>query len=201
MIHINSDNQAPYAQGDLNGIEAMDTHGFLKGIEGNNWVNHRPMLYLALCLTRGPVVEMGAGLGSTYMLHKYCTGETRPFTSWDSNPGWVNIFPPGMVYLTNNWNNPDIYQICGLAFIDHAPGEHRKVAVEKFKGLADVIVVHDTELHGAGDYQLEPILNTFKYRLNFNATGGGAGATAVSDIVDLNRYRGLTLGGYKFDNN
>lgn len=186
----------------LAAIAQTDIYGFTqKDLEGNNWINHRPLLYVAAVLTNGPIVEFGAGLGSTYLLHKFCKDQVRAFISYDNNEAWVNAFPAGLVSLVYNWNEDRLYNPCGLAFIDHAPGEHRKVAVEKFKGLADVIVVHDTELHGAGNYQLEPILNTFKYRLNFNATGGGAGATAVSDIVDLNRFRGLTLGGYKFDNN
>lgn len=197
MVHLTSN--GTYQQGTLDALEVTDAYGFLVGAWGNNWMNHRPLLYLALSLTNGPVVEMGAGLGSTYILHKYCTTHGRPFASWDNNQGWVDVFPPGMVYLTGSWNNPDIYQLCSLAFIDHAPGEHRKIAVEKFKGKADVIVVHDTELNGAGNYQLEPVLNTFKYRLNYNLTGGGAGATAISDTVDLTIYRGLKFGEFKFD--
>jgi hypothetical protein len=40
----------------------------------------------------------------------------------------------------------------------------------------------------------------FKYRLNYNRTGGGAGATLVSNKIDVNRFRGLSLGPYTFDN-
>jgi hypothetical protein len=64
---------------------------------------------------------------------------------------------------------------------------------------ADIIVIHDTEEGGAGDYKYDHIWHLFKYRLNYNKNGGGAGATAVSNKIDLNKFRGLTLGQYKFD--
>lgn len=172
-----------------------DNHRFLYNIAGN-WDNHRPMLLLALQLTNGPVIEFGCGAGSTPYLRAYCQQAKRVFATYDSNAHWAQSQGG---YVATNWDAPDLYQLCGLAFIDHAPGEHRKHAVERFKAGADVIVVHDAELGGAGAYGLEPVLNTFTYRLNLNQHGGGAGVTAVSNRVDLNQYRGLALGAFKFD--
>lgn len=171
-------------------------HEFLKDVKGN-WDNHRPLLLLALELTTGPAIEFGAGEGSTPWLRNYLAENNRSFLTYESNMEWAEM--TGSYYVTS-WENPELYRDCAVCFIDHAPGEHRKVAVERMADKADIIVVHDTELNGAGDYQLEPILSTFKFRLNYNRLGGGAGATAVSNTIDLNRFRGLSLGQYKFDN-
>lgn len=174
-------------------------HEFLKGIKGN-WDSHRPLLLLGLELTEGKVTELGAGEGSTPYLRDYCKVHNRRFDTYDSDHEWSLKMNTGWV---SDWDSPGmwlmIWENCGLLFVDHAPGEHRKVAVDRMADKADIIVVHDTEWNGAGDYQLEPVLSKFKYRLNFNKNGGGAGATAVSNTIDLNRFRGLSLGQYKFD--
>jgi hypothetical protein len=176
-------------------IELDDTYGFLK-VHGN-WDNHRPLLFLALHLTNGYVVEFGSGEGSTQYLSSYCAANKRAFSTYDNNKEWCD--KTGATYVTD-WGGADVWHSCSLLFIDHAPGEHRKVAIERMMDKADVIVVHDTEQVGAGDYGFEPIFAKFKYRLNYNKTGGGAGATLVSNKIDVNRFRGLSLGPYTFDN-
>lgn len=194
-------NYPPPAHNTLSRLAITDQHEhkFLDGIE-NNWCNHRGMLLLGLYLTSGKVTECGAGEGSTPYLEEYCKAHSRQFDTYDSNHEWANKMNAGWV---SDWDQPcrwsDIWVPCGLLFVDHAPGEHRKVAVERMKDKAHIIVIHDTELGGAGDYQLEPVLSTFQYRLNYNKTGGGAGATMVSNTIDVNRFRGLSLGPYKFD--
>lgn len=177
-------------------INLEDRFGFLEGVTGN-WNNHLPLLLLGLQLTKGPVIEFGSGEGSTQRLRNYCKEHNRSFESWDSDSNWAKT--TGANY-TSSWELPSVYRECGLFFCDHAPGEHRIVAIEKFASLADIIVIHDTEEGGAGDYKFEKIWHLFKYRLNYNKTGGGAGATAVSNKIDLNRFRGLSLGAYTFDN-
>lgn len=185
---------------ELKVIEHADKFGFLQNITGN-WDNHRPMLLLALELTTGQVIEFGSGSGSTDMLKNYCKEVNRRLRSFDNNQQYSAKYHS---YYVMDWDgemaSKEIYQQCGLAFIDHAPGEHRKVAVAKMAGKADIIVIHDTEEGGAGNYGFESIWHLFKYRLNYNKNGGGAGATAVSNKIDLHVFRGLTLGQFKFDN-
>lgn len=176
-------------------VEEDDTYGFLK-VHGN-WDNHRPLLFLALHLTEGCVVEFGSGEGSTPHLRNNCAANKRSFSTYDNNQEWAE--KTGSVYI-KDWGGADVWHPCSLLFIDHAPGEHRKIAIERMMDRADIIVVHDTELGGAGDYGFEPVFAKFKYRLNYNKTGGGAGATAVSNKIDLNQFQGLSLGKYIFDN-
>jgi hypothetical protein len=177
-------------------ISKADTKWFIQGIEGN-WDNHRPLLFLALSLACGDVYEFGAGDGSTPYLRKYCEATSRRFRSFESHEVWA--LKCGSEFV-KNWDDDMLYWPCSVAFVDHAPGEHRHVAVKRLAEFADIIVIHDTEEGGAGDYKFEKIWHLFKYRLNYNKTGGGAGATAVSNTIDLNRFRGLSLGPYTFDN-
>jgi hypothetical protein len=180
-------------------IAENDVHGFLQGIAGN-WDNHRPLLLLALSLTDGSVMEMGSGDGSTPYLRSYCARRGRIFQSFDNNQEWCDR--TGADYL-REWE-PVVYGAAGayriIIFIDHAPGERRHEDAIRLANAADILVLHDTEEGGAGDYKWERAWPHFKYRLNLNKNGGGAGATAVSNTIDLNRFRGLSLGQYTFDN-
>jgi hypothetical protein len=162
-----------------------DKYGFLKDVQG--WSSHRPLLFLSLELTKGPVIEFGCGDGSTPYLSKYCHDTERVFKSYDSNQEWA--LKHGATLITDWYDNAP-YEKCGVAFLDHAPGEMRWVSVLKFLDKADIIVIHDSEEGGAGNYMYDNIWHKFKYRLNYNKTGGGAGATALSNKIDLNQYRG-----------
>lgn len=183
----------------LDDIAENDRFGFLRNVTGN-WNNHLPLLLLGLTLTEGAVMELGSGEGSTKYLREYCGKHNRPFQSFDNNKDWCE--KTGAEYV-EDWE-PLIAGAAGaqrgLIFIDHAPGERRSPDTIKLANAADIIVLHDTEEGGAGDYKWHLAWPYFKYRLNYNRLGGGAGATAVSNKIDLNQFRGLSLGQYKFDN-
>lgn len=183
------------AQAELIFIQESDKHKFLVGID--NWSNHRPLLLLALHLAPGDVYEFGCGDGSTPYLRQYCEATGRRFRSFESNEVWA--LRCGSEFV-KNWDDDMLYWPCSVAFVDHAPGEHRHVAIKRLAEFADIICIHDTEEGGAGDYKYDRIWPLFKYRLNYNKTGGGAGATLVSNKIDVNRFRWLSLGQYTFDN-
>lgn len=187
-------------QSDLNEIAAKDTYGFLQPSE-SNWDTHRPLLWLGLSLTEGAVVEMGSGFGSTPYLRKACKETNRYFVSMDSNKEWADkmesqwIPPANWMYYERVWA-----QQSGLLFVDHSPGEHRWKAIQAAVDKADVIVYHDSEIGGAGNYQYDRILPLFEYALHFNRHGGGAGASMVSNKIDVSKYKGLSFGNIQFDN-
>lgn len=184
-------------QGYLDFLLTQDRHHKFN-IEGiTNWNNHKVLLYLALELTyksKDAVVEYGCGDGSTYDLRTFCIVNRRTFLTYDSDKDWANKC--GSVYV-KDWEVSNIFDgNFSVAFIDLAPGEYRKVALEKLRGKAEIIIIHDSEIGGAGDYQVEPGLSQFKYRINYNLTQGGAGVSAVSDTIDLNKFNGCALNGY-----
>lgn len=178
-------------------VDIPDEFGFLK-ITGN-WDNHRCLLLLGLSLVEGAVLEMGCGDGSTPYLRSYCKAADRTFHTFDNNKEWAE--KTGAQYI-DNWDlviEETLTIHHGLIFIDHAPGERRCLDTIALANAADILVLHDTEEGGAGNYMWEKAWPHFRYRLNYNRTGGGAGATMVSNKIDVNQFRGLTLGSFTFD--
>ena len=165
-------------------------------LEVSHWSNHRLLLILGLSLTKGDVIEYGSGDGSTSYLRNYCYSHNRNFFSYDYSKEWAE--KTGSIYIPD-WEAAEIWNPCGLCFIDHSPGEDRAPAIRRMIYNADVIVVHDSELNGGGDYKLEPEFKLFRYNLHYNRTGGGAGASMVSNKIDVTKYCGLEMAGRKFD--
>ncbi len=182
----------------LDALAQEDTYGFLKNVE--NWSNHRPLLWLALSFTHsnphGPVIEFGSGDGSTPYLREYCKSHGRFFESWESDKEWAE--KTGSSY-TSSWDVPSLYRQCSVFFCDHAPGEHRHKAIELFVNKAEIIVVHDTEEGGAGNYMFDRIWPLFKKRINYNRLGGGAGATLLSNVIDLDGLDGCNIAGFELE--
>jgi hypothetical protein len=193
-------NYPPPAQYTLSQLTIKDQfeYGFLT--EFNNWSNHRGLLLLGLHLTGGDVMELGSGEGSTPYLRKYCENNRRSFQSYDNNREWCIKTGADYVYDWGNVIDSKANINYGLIFVDHAPGERRHLDAIALSNAADILVLHDTEEGGAGNYMWDKAWPYFKYRLNYNKTGGGAGATLVSNKIDVNRFRGLSLGPYTFDN-
>jgi hypothetical protein len=170
----------------------MTKDNFLKDV--SSWCNHRILLWLALEATYDsiyPVVEFGAGEGSTPFLRQYCYDNNRQFNSYENNREWANSMGSDLI---TNWNTADIYKRYSVVLIDHAPGEHRHEAMAILKDKADIIVAHDTEL-GAGEYMYDKVWPLFRHRINL--FGNGAGASAVSNTVDLTIFEGQEFGEYK----
>jgi len=168
----------------------MIRNSFLKEISGDN--NHRLLLWYALRATKGNVVEFGSGHGSTKYISKYCKDEKRTFESYDNGEEWAKQH--GSTFVpNNNWDtiNPE----GGVILIDHAPGERRHVDIVRLKDKFDIMVIHDSEPVGAGDYKLEPLWHHFKYRVDVKTEG--AWATAVSNTIDLKDFVGKKFGNYE----
>lgn len=186
-------------------LDGDDGFNFLEESE-DGYGTHRPVLWLALWLTqhsRLPIIEMGSGEGSTPYLREFCLRTGRDLLSIESDPDWAEKM--GSKY-TENWDACEWWQKpCSILFIDHAPGEHRVKALVESKDRAEIIVVHDTELYSAGNYGFdskkgpESIWNEFRYVLHYNRKGGGAGATACSQTINLNQFKFLSLGNFTFE--
>jgi hypothetical protein len=138
---------------------------------------HFPILAAAVAHTTGPVLELGCGAGSTIMLHYMCAGK-RLLVTAETDRKWLRKFTDYATVNTSerlhdhwlkyveDWDKFDIIEgfQWGMAFVDCAPGEARARLVERLKGRAHFIVVHDTELDSGGNYGFEPVFKTFKYR-------------------------------------
>lgn len=168
----------------------MKRADFLKDITGDN--NHRLLLWDSLQATSGKVVEYGSGYGSTQYLRKYCNDTNRLFESYDNGEEWAKIHDSK--YIPNNdWDS--VNPTGGVVLIDHAPGERRWIDIQKLKDSFQILVIHDSEPIGAGDYKLENIWHLFKYRVDVKCDGSWA--SAVSNTIDLSKFIGNKFNQYE----
>lgn len=154
---------------------------FVRSHWQDTYATHQKYLLEAVKQTTGKVLELGAGEGSTRVLHELCKaltgkqllqdGGARLLVTIDNSADWIGKFlslkddghrfehnpdPASSMWLVNHqW---------GVVFVDHAPGETRAKAVERVRNKADYIVVHDTEDCG---YQIYDLLESFKYKRHF----------------------------------
>jgi len=162
--------------------------------------SHRPMLWMALeHIKPGLVVEFGCGYGSTPLLARYCEMQDRKFISFESNGEWADKFPTLTGWVTSYLSLPP--QIAAhkaaILFIDSAPGEERAKLLKLYANEATVLIVHDTEPEAEYVYHLQDALNSFKYRCDL-LIDGYPQTTAVSNVYDFERWKGVTLGKFKF---
>lgn len=139
------------------------------------------------------VLELGCGHYSTLLLHAIINPNDLLLLStihtYETDLSWMNRFqslvsenhrfthvPITEEFRTTGqltpediavWDRQDFYQDndhLDLVFIDHRPGERRKIDIEKLQNRTTFMVVHDTEEAG---YQYEPVLDQFKHRFDF----------------------------------
>jgi hypothetical protein len=166
----------------------MTQEVFLKDV--SNWSNHRHFLWLALEKTSqspSPVLELGVGEGSTPYLRSYCDERKRRLLSYDNNNSWAEKY--GAMELPVN--NPNDYMWSlpySVVLVDHAPGEHRRVALRLLLN-AEIIVIHDSEPAGwtAADYRVREEFKRFRYVADYEDQG--AWATALSNTIDVSSWQ------------
>lgn len=149
----------------------------------NEYNSHLPLLKRCLDATQSAIIELGSGLYSTPLLCEYAAENGRVFLSFDNNKEWSE--QTGAIHV--DWNSNEWIRNCGVVFIDEAPAEHRKVSIEAFRNIADVIIVHDTQPSADYVYGLSDILKTFKYRIDLTPEGN-PNSTALSNTIDLTKW-------------
>jgi hypothetical protein len=163
----------------------------------NTYTTHLPYLLEAVKRTTGPVLELGAGEGSTPVLHTICVQSKRLLVTVDSETPWLERFerthggqthyfvhnsdPAETEWLDKDWS---------VVFVDHAPGGTRKRAIERARARAEYTVVHDSEDIG---YDIEDLLSTFKHRRDFRYARPWT--TVVSEIRAIDLGDALPAGG------
>lgn len=178
----------------------------------NPYDSHRPLLWLALeefaAVSDEPnhdqsywgwVREFGMGNGSTPVLHEFCKMARLRLFSYESDPQWLNKF----THLETDWHElinigdwDSIEPLPGntnLILIDHAPGERRKIDIQRYRDAAEIIIVHDTEVGAEYVYGMNEVLCSFKYKCDL-FTPGRPQTTAVSNTIDVSRWKGITFG-------
>lgn len=164
-----------------------------------NYGTHMVPLINAVVNTKGDVFEMGCGDYSTPLLHYILTNQKRNLLSSDTDLKWLNLFK----YLENDYHKFEYVKVYdddwelnpkpsewdkvgnkkwSVVFIDHRPGDRRKIDIERFKNNAEIIVIHDTETLS---YGYEPVISQFKYQYVYKVYK--TYTTLVSNFIDVEK--------------
>jgi hypothetical protein len=158
--------------------------------------SYAPLLYHALVDTEGPIVECGMGNYSTRLLHS--TG--RHVISYDTNLSWYQRFDVTPKYLISptEWLTvtKSLKTLASVFFIDQAPGEIREKCISELSsGFAGIVVAHDTEPAADYGYKMRQHFPKFTYVVEVQTTD--AWATALSNTIDVTKWRGEQFGDYR----
>ena len=158
--------------------------GHFGNLTFEDYGTHIPFLTACVAKTHGAVVELGCGDYSTYTLHVLCHALGRHLSTFDNDAEWLGRYlelrsPTHWVECFEDLAESDKHD-CGVLFIDCKPGEIRGDLLRKWRGHADIILVHDSENNG---YGYAPTIAEFKYRVDCYRLRPAT--TALSDTVDL----------------
>ncbi len=136
--------------------------------------SHLPVLMAAMQATSGPVLELGAGVFSTPILHWLCTLAKRELMTYDNDRkylDWAHNYTNEYHTLSHvaNWDAAVIERPWSMALVDHSPSERRVVEIERLAPFARYIVVHDTNGRYERHYHYSTIWPLFAYRYTFDA--------------------------------
>ena len=159
----------------------------------DKYATHQPVLVACMMLTKGPVLELGCGNGSTLLLHGMCGFMKRKLYTFESNEKWMNKF----ISLRRKWHQIiRVYKWLGLAayqdrwglvLVDHSIARHRGRTIDELK--ADIIVAHDS--HRERSCRYTPRFAKFKYRYDYRKLKPWT--TAISNTIDLSVLEGMDL--------
>lgn len=168
------------------------------------YYTHAPILAAAMTITKGPVLELGSGLGSTLMLHGLCGAMGRKLVTLESDEAWMSKF----MNLGRTWHRfrfvndffdlPEYRQEWGLAFVDHGIAGDMQAALIRGYSITElqdvpVLVVHDTCFPWL--YNYDESMKLFRYRWDWRAQCKEWPMTSVmSKTVDVARiFAGFCL--------
>lgn len=147
---------------------------------------HNPMLIKTIVISDGPVLEIGAGLYSTPLMHWLCKMLGRKLVTYENNPSFYGfakkfISKGHRVRFIKNWDEMDFKTHWGVVLIDHDPDTRRVIDLINFKDKADYIVIHDTDMEDK--YNWGKAWPYFKYRFDWKECRPWT--TVVSNFKDL----------------
>ena len=149
--------------------------------------SHLPALMRAVEVTRGDVLELGAGLFSTPVLHWMCARAKRRLVSMDNDPrffDWAGGFRSKYheLVLVDDWAEADIEHTWDVVLVDHSPSERRIEEIKRLRNLAAILVVHDTNGRWNKAYHYDRIWDLFSFKYTFPAEPS---TSLLSNLVDV----------------
>lgn len=148
----------------------------------NDYGSHLPLLYEAMHVTRGTIVELGSGLCSTPVIHGmgvFASEEMRQAYTLDDDPTWLAVMRARFVHDKHEFVHitrwaqqiePFVDMKPSVVLIDHGPAKDIKLAlqlrVEAVRAFqdAEVLIVHDiNNIMCQSEEYLEMLLKTFAF--------------------------------------
>ena len=134
--------------------------------------SHLPVLVRALKVTSGPVVELGAGMYSTPILHALCEAEGRRLVTYENAPEyyeWALRYQSSLhdVCKVDVWADVDLASVnWAVAFVDHAPNGTRWQEMLRLTH-AEYVVAHDSNRGWRRKYNYDKAYPLFKYQKQY----------------------------------
>ena len=130
-----------------------------------DYSTHMPMVIKVVQMTTGPVMEMGAGIFSTPLLHWLCQGEGRLLLSYEDTEEYYQIARKfrsknHIVRFVEDWDKVEVDRHWDVILIDHTT-HRRKIDAIRFKDNATYIILHDSE--APEHYGYNEVWSHFKY--------------------------------------
>jgi len=130
------------------------------------WTSHIPLLVEVMRQSDGPVLELGAGPGSTPLLYWLCFDQDRPFTSYETNQEYADTLAKFGVKHLESYDQVEVKPY-DVVFIDSGPPERRHIDVKRFSNVANHIVIHDSQRHLDKYFHYKSIYGLFKYKWKY----------------------------------
>jgi hypothetical protein len=145
----------------------------------------------AVAKTSGDVLELGAGLFSTPVLHWLVAAKGRKLVSFDNDPkfyDWAGMLSSDKhrIIRVNSWDDAWIEKPWDVALVDHSPDSRRIVEIKRLAHYARYIIIHDSNGRYERNYHYSRIYPLFKYKLDFS--GAEPSTTVLSNLVDLGDF-------------
>lgn len=158
-----------------------------------HYETHLHALAIALMQTgTGDVLELGSGDCSTVFLHNACRVQRRYLMTMETNEEWLAKIAAlawenhDLRLIDRSWEGFDWSRKWSVVLVDHAPGEHRHIAIDNLKDNVGVMVVHDTENAPAADYRYEKVFPKFKYVYDWKLLRPWT--TLLSNSIDVREW-------------
>lgn len=150
--------------------------------------SHTAALLQACLKTRGPVLELGAGIFSTHLLHHLCALQGRKLTTIENDRAWYDWAAPyangdHQVLFVEDWANAPIDRAWDVALIDHAPELQRALDIERLAARARYIVCHDANRRYHKQYGYDRVIPKFKYMTIYDRADPHT--MVLSNFIDL----------------
>ncbi|MBU0781888.1 MAG: hypothetical protein KKC72_17810 [Alphaproteobacteria bacterium] len=155
------------------------------------YCSYFPLLVKALENVPGDVLELGAGLHSTFFLHWMCLDQNRMLYTYDNDPRFYEIAnqcaaDTHRVILVDDWDDAPIEREWGIAFVDQKPAIRRKDDIRRLADYAQCIIIHDSQGLQSHHYHYEEIRPLFRYKYSYMKARPHT--MAVSNFIDVRKW-------------